>query len=529
MHKVLRFRIPIIILIFNLSISNSVFGLTGTSVAMHVHDPSLIRVGKLTYSFSTGFAAPIKLSKTTDTTMYSSWTFVKNVPGFSMPTWIAPYFTARGLKIPDNLWSPDINFWNGKYYMYYASSVWNTDYAVCGLATADNIEGPWTDQGLVTDLNYPIDPHVVWDNSVPYLIWGSWTGSGIYMRQIDPATGKLSTLNTSMSQIATGIEGASLLKHGGYYYLFASKGACCSGINSTYYTVVARSTSRTGPFTSFKTLLSTNGTEIGTGGGDWFIVDSTYYFGYHFYDGNNNGVSALNIRKMNFVDGWPVFYNPITTYPIIYSYSAQQNENPANNIRDNNTNDSSRWSAEGFPQWIVIDYGKEMNIAGYQLWTYMSRAYQFKVDVSNDPTFKTFVQSDRTSNTSTTQPISGLITANGRYIRITIEGVSGYAGNWVSLNEFKILEKSNGLHAQEFNRSFVFPNPVEKELFILTDVVPMSVYKLRVFNMLGQCFIHKTIVNDENFVVNVGNLKTGIYTVILSNKYKTFTTKFLKK
>ena len=72
---------------------------------------------------------------------------------------------------------------------------------------------------------------------------GSWTGSGTYMHVLDQSTGKLSTTDNNLWHIAVGIENPTIILNGGYYYLFGSKGLCCSGVNSTYYTVVGRSTS----------------------------------------------------------------------------------------------------------------------------------------------------------------------------------------------------------------------------------------------------------------------------------------------
>lgn len=248
--------------------------------------------------------------------MYGGWTRIGNVPS-AMPSWIGPMFTAKGLATPDNLWAPDINYWNGTYYLYYAASVWGTNYAVCGLATATNIEGPWTDRGLVMDVNYPIDTHITWSNNTPYISWGSWTGSGIYMRQIDPSTGKLSTANTTMTRIAADVEGVSIVPYGGYFYMFACKGNCCNGVNSTYYTVLARASNVTGPYLDQNgvamtsgggtTILTRSGNEIGPGGGDWFDVGTDKYFVYHFYDGANNGAATMNLRKIDFVGGWLTF------------------------------------------------------------------------------------------------------------------------------------------------------------------------------------------------------------------------------
>lgn len=419
--------------------SKLAYGLEGDRQALHVHDPSVIRVGDTTYAFSTGWAEPIRVSKTVDTTMYSGWIQLGYAPVTTraIPSWIGPLFTAKGLNIPDNLWSPDINYWNGKYYLYYSSSYFGTNYAVCGLAIADNIEGPWTDIGLVTDENYPIDPDIIWDGNTPYLVWGSWTGPDIYIQEVDTATGKLAA-NSSKTKIASGIEGASMIKNGSYFYLFGSKGKCCDGTNSTYYTVVARSTSITGPF-SFTPILTGKGQEIGTGGGDIFDVGDDYYFCYHFYDPNKSGESVLNIRKMAFKSDWPVILSSAGTYPAIYDVSSQQLENPAINILDDYGNNDSRWSAQVYPQWLIIDYGKEKDITGFELWTYQNRAYQFKTTFSNDPEFTAPVaEVDMLDNTSTEMPLSASIDTKSRYVKITVESASGYAGDWISLSGFRL-------------------------------------------------------------------------------------------
>ncbi len=120
-----------------------------------------------------------------------------------------------------------------------------------------------------------------------------------------------------MWKIATGIENAAILPYNGYYYMFGSKGLCCSGVNSTYYTIVARADSITGPYydANGTAMTSSGGTmitygvkaytdEIGPGGADWFQVGSDYYMVHHFYDGANNGYETFNIRKILFENGW---------------------------------------------------------------------------------------------------------------------------------------------------------------------------------------------------------------------------------
>ncbi|WP_330324890.1 family 43 glycosylhydrolase [Streptomyces pseudovenezuelae] len=135
-----------------------------------------------------------------------------------------------------------------------------------GLATATDIEGPWSDQGMVTDVNYPIDPNVDWGpDGRLYICWGSWAGSGIYIHVLDQTTGKLSTTDNNLWHIAVGIENPTIIRNGGCYYLFGSKGLCCSRTNSTYCTVPT-TTARPSSSLTTTTTATTPGRRPSTSG-----------------------------------------------------------------------------------------------------------------------------------------------------------------------------------------------------------------------------------------------------------------------
>jgi arabinan endo-1,5-alpha-L-arabinosidase len=288
---------------------------------LHMHDPSVIKVGGCYYGFSTGFEGgpgngSVTVRKTCDPTLYRGWSYVGTVWN-SVPAWI----TARLGRTPPNIWAPDINYFNGKYHLYYAASIWGqSTLAVTGLLTASNIEGPWTDAGQVTDVKYPIDPNVAWSGGTAYLMWGSW--SGTYLHVLNPATGKLSTTNNNLWKIASGIENSSMTWRNGYFYLFGSKGSCCSGVNSTYYTVVGRSASITGPFVDQNgvamtsgggtTILTGSGSQVAAGGGDVLDDGSLERLAYHFYDAQAGGRETLNIRNILFSNGWVGMSAPIS-------------------------------------------------------------------------------------------------------------------------------------------------------------------------------------------------------------------------
>lgn len=225
------------------------------------------------------------------------------------------------------LWAPDVFYMNNQYYQYYSASSDGSQTSAIGLATAPTPDSTsWTDQGIVissspsTPYN-AIDPSIRRDQSGNlWMSFGSWW-HGIYLMQLDPATGK-QLANTSLIHLAeraNGLEGSILYYYNGYYYLFASINGCCSGVNSTYRTIVGRSTSITGPYIDRGgvNMLNGGGTIVVSAhgniqgpGGETLLTDTDGpVMGYHYYDGNNNGAHTLGINRIGFsADGWPYIY-----------------------------------------------------------------------------------------------------------------------------------------------------------------------------------------------------------------------------
>jgi len=289
------------------------------------HDPSMIKVGSCYYVFSTGNNSynkgNIQIRKSCN--LSSGWSLIGTV-FTSVPSWI----TTQLGSTPGNLWAPDINYFNNKYYLYYAGSTYGSNKSVIGLATATNIEGPWTDQGQVikstSSNNYNcIDPEIAWTitnnaRAAGWLVFGSFW-DGIKMRQINTSTGKLSTTQTTLYSLASrgggAIEAASIAWRNGYYYLFVSFDKCCNGSSSTYRIMVGRSTSITGPYVdkSGTKMLDGGGTQllakssnmVGPGGEDVYLDGSTYRMVYHYYDSNDSGNFKMAIRNLNWSSDWP--------------------------------------------------------------------------------------------------------------------------------------------------------------------------------------------------------------------------------
>jgi len=244
------------------------------------------------------------------------WNFVNTVfVGNTRPT-----FEPNG-----GLWAPDINYINGKYVLYYAMSVWGGEYTCgIGVAVANSAEGPFTDLGKLFRSNEigvtnSIDPFYIEDNGRKYLFWGSFHGiyyielsdDGLYLK--DPV------LPQPQKVAGSAFEGTYIYKKDNYYYLFASVGSCCNGINSTYKLVVGRSTSLTGPYQDKNgNLMLNNGCSVVVGPNNRFVGnghcseiiqddmgnDWIFFHGWDTFNPDNGRVLLLSQIKWN-DENWP--------------------------------------------------------------------------------------------------------------------------------------------------------------------------------------------------------------------------------
>lgn len=255
---------------------------------------------------------------------------IRNVPIYKSSNLIDWKF--QGTAFTDNtrpkfepkggIWAPDISYINGKYVLYYSMSVWGGEWTCgIGVAVSDKPEGPFTDKGKLfrsneINVQNSIDPFYIEDNGKKYLFWGSFRG--IYA--IELADDGLSVKpDAQKQQIAgTAFEGTYIHKKGEYYYLFASIGSCCEGVNSTYKLVVGRSKSILGPYVDiagknmmengYNIVINSNSRFVGNGhcseivedkdGADWIF--------YHGVDVNNPKGRVLLLDQIKWdQDNWP--------------------------------------------------------------------------------------------------------------------------------------------------------------------------------------------------------------------------------
>lgn len=295
-----------------------------------VRDPSIIRQGNTYYEFGTDIGVPvggsIPIRCSSD---HVTWTACGHVFD-SIPTWVTT--AVPGIV---GIWAPDISYFNGLYHVYFAGSTFASNRSVIGLATNTTLDltdpaYQWVDQGEVlasvpTDDFNAIDPTILLDDDGSvWMTYGSyWTG--IKQRQIDPATGMLLSSNPTVYALATRpgvqfnpIEGSSLVRRNGFYYLFVSFDFCCESTPqaSNYRIMVGRGTSPHGPFADENgtAMLQGGGTQLLAGkhttwnapGGETVYLDAErgdliVFHALHLPDGQ----AFLFVNSLAWTNDWP--------------------------------------------------------------------------------------------------------------------------------------------------------------------------------------------------------------------------------
>lgn len=245
-----------------------------TNVA--VHDPSIIKDDDGTYYV---FGSHLAVASSKD---LINWTQVAS-DGVEASSLFETYATeiAEGTAWTGGFmgsWAPDIKkLADGKYHFYYnfcggPTVIDCVSRSYLGMATSDNIMGPYVNQGLLlksghagtenpglngqnyngnTDPN-AIDPAIFYDKDGGlWMSYGSYSG-GIWVMQLDPTTGKPLADQGYGTKIMGGgysaIEGSYVIysPQSEYYYMFTSFGGFAQ--NDGYNIRISRSKNPNGPY-----------------------------------------------------------------------------------------------------------------------------------------------------------------------------------------------------------------------------------------------------------------------------------------
>jgi arabinan endo-1,5-alpha-L-arabinosidase len=305
-------------------------------------DPAVIKA-KDGYWYAYGTTDPLRegertrhlipISRSTDLV---NWTYVGDAfTEQTLPGWAD---AAAGAA----LWAPDIRYLDGTYHLYYVVTQTTetpqpNDNAI-GVATSDSPTGPWKDSGDPVvgprrgnsgnpgDFLWTFDPSQFTAlDGTRYLYYGSYYG-GIWVTELNEDATEAVGPQTQVA-IDNRYEGAYVIHHGGWYYLFASEANCCAGPTTGYTVFAGRSRSPRGPFVDRDGIsllanrvggtivVTPNGNRwVGTGhnavitdlaGQDWFVyhaIDRSDPFLDEPYGINER---PMLLDRLDWIDGWP--------------------------------------------------------------------------------------------------------------------------------------------------------------------------------------------------------------------------------
>lgn len=214
-------------------------------------DPTVIRASDgLFYAYATqtnlnGRDVNIQVARSKDLV---SWEHLGDALPVK-PTWASE---------TQNTWAPHVSLHDGVYFMYYSAEPNTKDGLCLAAATSKSPAGPFTDSGKPMRCGkgfVNIDPMSFDDPATGkrLLYWGSGF-EPIRVQELAPDRVSFAAGSQPIDLVAPKpagyqrlIEGAWVVRRGGWYYLFYSGDNCC-GEQAHYAVMVARSRSATGPF-----------------------------------------------------------------------------------------------------------------------------------------------------------------------------------------------------------------------------------------------------------------------------------------
>lgn len=245
------------------------------------------------------------------------------------------------------LWAPEIQYFGGRYLLYYAvtstkpgvGGEWlcGSDSAI-GVATAAGPLGPWTHaaspvvaprrSGTGCSFHSTIDPEVVLDPSSGkrHIFYGGF-GGGIEVRELSTSGLTSNASTATLVAVASKFEAPEVLSRDGHFDLFLSSTDCCRGPLTGYLVLAGRSPAVAGPYVDREgnpltagraggtPVLAMNGNGfVGPGhntvvtdydGQDWTLYHAIDESDPYFAGSVGYSRRALFMDALDWPDGWP--------------------------------------------------------------------------------------------------------------------------------------------------------------------------------------------------------------------------------
>lgn len=549
-----------------LCIGHAAYALKGNT---NSHDPSaLIKDGNRYWQFTTGDG--IYAAYSTD---LISWTAgpERVFPIGTWPSWInsaVPGFNGH-------FWAPDVIYMNGLYHLYYSASTFGSSRSAIGLVTNPTLDPnspsyKWTDQGMVvssdgsSDAFNAIDPALFRDSDGRvWMSYGSFFG-GLAVVEINPSNGKI--LNGSpITHIAGGghadWEAPYIIREGNYYFLFANRGSCCKGTNSTYKIVVGRSTNIRGPY------LDQNGVALTNGGGTLVLGNAGRYIGpghfgllrengsnfvsIHYYDDQDGGNAKLDIINMGFINNWPFLtrdWIAAGQYKITSKHSGKVWDAWGCTGAQGQAIAQGNWGGYDCQKWNFTPLGEGVyrianalggrvaDVSGcnanngtkLQLWDWLNNNCQkFKIERASDGSH---ILTSMTGNRVVEVPRGS--TVDGQQLAIWDYNSRNHQRWWIDPTSTATAQKLAAIvsttEENAVSSAQIYPNPSADGSFnlLLDPTFEKKSVELTVVDMQGKS-VYRELLNGQAQTGITANLMPGTYVVRLRSEARSLTKKLI--
>lgn len=286
-------------------------------------DPFVLRVGSVYYAYATNVRSNnVPVLRSTD---LATWERL----GDALP--LLPTWARSGASLT---WAPSVLPRSHRYALYFTARDNASDRQCIGRAIADAPDGKFKDDSdrpfiCQTRLGGSIDPSpFVDEDGAAWLLWkndGNCCGLsvGLWIQRLSDDGLSLvgqptELLRHDRAWEAPLIEGPSMLKHGGRYYLFYSANWYESADYAVGYAIAE---AITGPYRKVTTdgpLFAKRGNVAGPGGQEFFRdVKGNQWMAYHAWDARFVGYAklgrrGLRIDRVTFVGDMPMLHGPTT-------------------------------------------------------------------------------------------------------------------------------------------------------------------------------------------------------------------------
>ena len=300
-----RFLLPVFCAILTLDVASAQQILP--VIAGDFADPSVIRKGNEYFAIGTSseWAPHFPIYKSANLRDWKQTGYVFD----KAPDWTSGSF-----------WAPEYYYHNNTYFIYYTARRKSDNVSYIGVATSQFPDKGFKDHGIIIEYGKEaIDAYIYNDNGQLYITWKAY---GLDTRPIELLGSKLSddglklegeTFSLLKDEPRIGLEGQSILKKDGYYYIFYSAGNCC-GAQCDYNVRIARSKNFKGPYELYEKnpALQENAEWKCSGHGTFVTTPEgkTYYL-YHAY---NKASTVFTGRQGMLAElvwseqgGWPIF------------------------------------------------------------------------------------------------------------------------------------------------------------------------------------------------------------------------------